>query len=70
MCYPIRLGYASTIHKVQGDEFQGGICVVLNRKLMRAAAYTAISRVPRLQDVQLAGGYLEPDHFVPAGWVA
>ena len=68
--FPVRYGYASTIHKVQGDEFKGGICVVLNKKLMRAAAYTAISRVPKLEDVLLAGSYLEPDHFVPAQWVA
>eukprot|EP00969_Alexandrium_andersonii_P181102 8002392-Alexandrium_andersonii.AAC.1 len=44
VCYPVRAGYASTIHKVQGDEFDH-ITIYLDVKGMPAAGYTALSRV-------------------------
>jgi len=64
--FPIRPGYASTIHKVQGDEFSH-ITVYLDRKYMPAAGYTALSRVER-QENYLLGGKLTREHFVPATW--
>ncbi|CAK0799172.1 unnamed protein product [Prorocentrum cordatum] len=65
--FPIRLGYASTIHKVQGDEF-AHITVVLDKKFCPAAGYTALSRVQRGSDYSLAGK-LTPEHFIPATWL-
>ncbi|CAK0887260.1 unnamed protein product, partial [Prorocentrum cordatum] len=65
--FPIRLGYASTIHKVQGDEFKH-ISVVLDKQFCPAAGYTALSRVERAADYTLAGT-LTPEHFVPATWM-
>jgi hypothetical protein len=62
--YPIRLGYASTIHKVQGDEFKH-ITIWLDVKNMPAAGYTALSRV-EFQKSYLIGGNMSVDHFVPA----
>jgi ATP-dependent exoDNAse (exonuclease V) alpha subunit len=62
--YPIRLGYASTIHKAQGDEFKH-ITIWLDVPNMRAAGYTALSRVSTGKDY-LIGGIMTVDHFVPA----
>ena len=62
--FPIRLGYASTIHKVQGDEF-AHITIWLDVRGMPAAGYTALSRVSRGQDY-LIGGVMTRRHFVPA----
>jgi hypothetical protein len=62
--YPIRAGYASTIHKVQGDEFKH-ITLWLDVERMPAAGYTALSRVSRSSDY-LIGGKVRRAHFVPA----
>ena len=42
--YPIRPGYASTIHKLQGSELEH-ITIWLDMKKAKAAGYVAISRV-------------------------
>ena len=65
--FPIRLGYASAIHKVQGDEFRH-ITIVMDKAGMPAAGYTAMSRVGKSADYCLAGANLTRDHFVPAHW--
>jgi hypothetical protein len=62
--FPIRLGYASTINKVQGDEFRH-ITIWLDAENVPAAGYTALSRVERATDY-LLGGWMTPAHFVPA----
>ena len=64
--FAIRPGYASTIHKVQGDEF-AHITIYLDIKCMPAAGYTALSRVARRKNY-LLGGKLTREHFVPATW--
>ena len=64
--FPIRAGYASTIHKVQGDEFRH-ITIWMDQKCMPAAGYTAMSRVETSDDYLLAGN-LKREHFVPATW--
>jgi ATP-dependent exoDNAse (exonuclease V) alpha subunit len=64
--YPIRLGYCSTVHKVQGDEFPF-IIIYLDVPNMVAVAYTALSRVSYASNYLIAGkGYLTPEHFAPA----
>ncbi|CAK0844936.1 unnamed protein product [Prorocentrum cordatum] len=62
--FPIRLGYASTIDKVQGDEFPH-ITIYLDGWPRPAAGYTALSRVATSDDY-LIGGYVERDNFIPA----
>ena len=62
--YPIRYGYASTIHKAQGDEFEH-ITVYLDARGMPAAGYTALSRVAT-SNCYLIGGRVTRKHFVPA----
>ena len=62
--FTIRPGYASTIHKVQGDEFKH-ITIWLDMKGMRAAGYTALSRVAT-SSCYLLGGEVTRDHFTPA----
>lgn len=62
--YPIRPGYASTIHKLQGAELEH-ITVWLDVKKAKAAGYVAISRVQRDGDY-LLGGVLTRKHFRPA----
>ena len=61
--YPIRLGYCSTIHKVQGDEFPF-IIIYLDRANMPGVGYTAITRVKN-GNSYLIGGHIERKHFVP-----
>ena len=61
--FPVRYGYASTIHKTQGDEVEH-ITIVLDAK-MPAAAYTALSRVASSDDY-LIGGPVTREHFMPA----
>eukprot|EP00973_Karenia_brevis_P020634 2832737-Karenia_brevis.AAC.1 len=41
--FPVRAGYASTIHKAQGGEFEH-ITLYCDAKHMPAAGYTALSR--------------------------
>ena len=62
--FTIRPGYASTIHKVQGDEFEH-ITIYLDIPGMRGAGYTALSRVQTSKDY-LLGGHLKRKHFTPA----
>ena len=62
--YPLRPGYASTVHKLQGAELKH-VTIWLDAKNMRAAGYVAISRV-RTDDAYLLGGIVEPAHFTPA----
>ena len=62
--YPIRAGYASTIHKLQGAELEH-ITVWLDIPFMKAAGYVALSRVQRDGDY-LLGGKVTRRHFVPA----
>ena len=62
--YPMRPGYATTIHKLQGAELPH-ITIWLDIKQAKAAAYVAISRVQRDEDY-LLGGIVSRWHFVPA----
>ena len=62
--FPIRVGYASTIHKAQGGEFKH-VTVYMNAPYMPAAGYTALSRVSTSDDY-LVGGIVKRRHFVPA----
>ena len=61
--FPIRLGYASTIYKLQGAELPH-ITIHLDAPGQRAAAYVAMSRVKRDEDY-LFGGKYSRKHFVP-----
>ena len=61
--YPLRLGYAGTVHKFQGAELEH-VTVWLDREGVRAAAYVAISRVRRDEDY-LLGGIVTERHLVP-----
>ncbi|CAK9101303.1 ATP-dependent DNA helicase PIF1 [Durusdinium trenchii] len=62
--YPVRVGYAGTIHKYQGAELQH-VTLWLDRKYSPAAGYVALSRVARDEDY-LIGGIVTADHFIPA----
>ena len=62
--YPLRPGYASTVHKLQGAELEH-ITIWLDRTGARAAGYVAMSRVQRDSDY-LLGGKLKRKHFTPA----
>ena len=61
--FPLRVGYASTIDKVQGSEFTH-ITVYLDCP-RPAAGYVALSRVSTSDDY-LLGGHITRDHFIPA----
>ena len=61
--YPIRLGFCTTVHKVQGDEFDF-IIVFLDTAGMPAVGYTALSRVRNARSY-LLGGMLTREHFTP-----
>ena len=58
------LGYASNVHKVQGDEFDH-VTIWLNIENMPAAGYAALSRVKHAKNY-LIGGKVTRRHFVPA----
>ena len=62
--FPLRLGYASTVQKVLGDEVEH-ITVWLDTPNLPAVAYTALSRVERSTAYSLAGK-LTAAHFTPA----
>ena len=64
-CFPVRLGYACTIPKVQGMTLPH-VTIWLDSIACRAAAYVAMSRVQTDEDYLIAGGPLTPKHFVPA----
>ena len=62
--FPVRLGYACTVQKVQGSTLDH-ITIWLDVPGCRAAAYVALSRVQYDSDY-LIGGVVCPRHFVPA----
>ena len=62
--YPIRVGYAGTIHKYQGATLSH-VTLWLDRKHTKAAAYVALSRVARDEDY-LIGGVVTADYLIPA----
>ena len=64
--YPIRPGYASTILKFQGAELDY-VVVYLDCAKIPGAAYTALSRVHRLEEFKVAARVPLTDlHFTPA----
>ena len=62
--FPVRLGYASTIQKVQGSTLEH-ITLWLDVPGCKAAAYVALSRVEYDKNY-LIGGVVAPRHFVAA----
>ena len=62
--FPVRLGYACTVQKVQGATLEH-VTLWLDCIGCRAAAYVALSRVEHDKDY-LIGGVVCPRHFVPA----
>ena len=62
--FPIRYGYASTLHKVQGATLDHAT-IWLDIPNMRGAGHVALSRVRRDSDY-LIGGDVGPEHFTPA----
>lgn len=63
-CFPVRLGYACTIPKVQGMTLPH-ITLRLDTPCCRAGAYVAMSRVS-LDRQYLIAGPVTPKHFMPA----
>ena len=63
-CFPVRLGYACTIPKVQGMTLPH-VTIWLDCIYCRAAAYVAMARVATDDDYLIAGA-VTPKHFVPA----
>ena len=63
-CFPIRVGYASTVQKAQGSTLDH-VTIWLDAPGCRAAAYVALSRV-RTDDDYLIAGAVQPGHFAPA----
>ena len=61
--FPVRLGYASTIYKLQGSELEH-ITIYLDVPGQPAAAYVALSRV-KDNDSYLFGGQYTRNHFKP-----
>ena len=61
--FPLRLGYASTIYKMQGAELPH-ITIYIDVPGQRAAAYVAMSRV-KDDTSYLFCGKLTRQHFVP-----
>ncbi|OLP77525.1 ATP-dependent DNA helicase PIF1 [Symbiodinium microadriaticum] len=62
--FPVRLGYASTVPKVQGMTLPH-VTLWLDHPGCRAAAYVAMSRVQKDEDYLIAG-LVSTKHFVPA----
>ena len=62
--YPIRVGYASTVQKIQGQTLPH-VTLFLDRMYCRAAGYVALSRVAMDSDYLVAGKIITK-HFVPA----
>jgi hypothetical protein len=65
--YPCRLGYATTLHKVQGATLSH-ITVWLDIPNMEAAGYVALSRVQHDADWRFVG-QMSRHHFTPASGV-
>ena len=64
--FPLRMGYASTLHKVQGATL-AHITLYLDVPNMPAAAYVALSRVQKDADWRFVGNPSR-HHFTPAGF--
>ena len=62
--FPIRIGYASTIQKVQGQTLEH-VTIWLDKPFCKAAGYVAMSRVKTDADYLIAGP-VTTRHFVPA----
>ena len=62
--FPLRIGYASTILRMAGAELRH-VTVYLDAPNVAAAAYTALSRVSKLDRIKI-GGAVTRDHFAPA----
>ena len=62
--YPFRLGYASTLHKVQGATLEH-VTLWLDVRNMPAAAYVALSRVEWDANWRFVGNP-SVHHFTPA----
>ena len=62
--FPVRVGYASTIPKIQGATLKH-VTIWLDHPWCRAAGYVAMSRVEHDEDYLIAGR-VTPQHFVPA----
>lgn len=52
--YPMKLGYAITVHKSQGQTFDG-VVVDLSRTFQAGLGYVALSRVRSLDDLVISG---------------
>ena len=64
--FPIRLGYCSTVHKIQGDKFPF-IIIYMDVPNMPVVAYTVVSRVSYGTNYLIADkDYLTPEYFAPA----
>ncbi|CAE7622236.1 Pif1 [Symbiodinium microadriaticum] len=61
--FPVRLGYATTLHKVQGSTLEY-MAVWLDKPNVRAAGYVALSRVRR-DNNWCFFGQLTVEHFTP-----
>ena len=62
---PLRVCWAITIHKTQGMTCDNGLLVdVGGGNTVKGAAYVAVSRVRRLDDLFLTGTMLSESHFV------
>ena len=66
-CLPLRLGYATTLQKIQGATLDHAT-IWLDVANIAAAGYVALSRVRRDQDWRFLG-HLTPHHFTPASGV-
>ena len=62
--FPIRIGYASTIQKLQGQTLEH-VTIWLDRPGCKAAGYVAMARVKTDADYLIAGK-VTPVHFTPA----
>ena len=62
--YPVRVGYACTVYKVQGLTLDH-VTIWLDKAGAKAAGYVALSRV-RSDNDYLIAGKVTPVHFTPA----
>lgn len=65
--FPVRLGYSTTLHKIQGATLPH-VTIWLDCPYVRAAGYVALSRV-QYDDQWRFVGQLNPTHFLPAEFV-
>ena len=62
--FPVRPGYAVTLHKVQGATLPR-LTLWLDKPYWPAAAYVALSRVGYDADWDFVGA-MTPEHFIPS----